>query len=720
MTVSTAFQEAIDLVDDTKTLTFSFSNTYADLEWSYSGLAITGGSDTACEFGAAALLDAMGFRFWTPQSEFWKLPDTIPTDLSASRQSYWIPSNRIFLVYGHSWAGTNGASRALLNDTYAKWQTLNGVSLDSYPAGHRWNNIITSNEAFFAANPDLIRLTRQGQRTFNLAGISGTANYDLLAEFCAAFMLQQGLNEFDRTNFDPIDGDDNSSDLVFPFSLAVATRMRAGTDAIGGIPAQQGNPNAQIGVYAYAGHRLPPAQPYKPGVFSQIALAFNSTGLTYQDLIEQHGSKADAIGLREYLDTQVWSQGNPMVNARTKRGYLNAYDAYRAAGVAGTNSEFTANWLVNIVAARAAVLKFRTGTVNELALIDELIADVFDGDQAVKSLYLYWTDPFSAFHKWSLKQTFDYVNAMRAGWYRTHFERLCVILYRFYRVDNYQEYSLTRSGDVADSFGLAVQDLLSKVTAVRDDDIIHSYAFIRQQANNKLSDYPSLKFSADPEPAWFSSPVAPTNAEFASDYAALTAETARDEALDSTDFVLKFVEPVPTGNNTISDRFYCEGLANYVVAGPSIVSVTDETLDETVVTEYGAGFHTFSVSGKYTVSFSGGFLFLDTFPSVRKDPDGAGNRHYLFVPPSAAGQVDLEPSSRWSFYDKGQSRKDWVPATPFPDLGPGQVAVDNANTRGSMTNVNCNRYLSPHPNVVLMARKMANRAGGGSKIRIAS
>jgi len=718
MTISTAFQDVIDLVDDTKVLTFTLSNSYADLEWSYSGLDITGGSDTACELGAAALLDAMGFRFWTPQTAFWKLPDAIATDLSASRQSYWIPSNRIFLVYDHSWAGTNGASRALLNDAYTKWQRLNGVFLDSYPAGHRWNNIITSNEAFFDANPALLRTIPQGQRTFNLAGVAGTADYGLLAELCAAFLLQQGLNEFNRTNFDPIDGDDNPSDLVFPFALEVATRMRAGTRSIGGIAAQQGVPDAQIGVYAYAGHRLPPASDYKPGVFSQIALAFNATGLTYQELIEQHGAKADGIGLREYLDTQVWSQGNPMVNARAKRGYLDAYDAYRAAGVVGTNSEFTANWLVNMIAARAAVLKFRTGTVNELVLIDELVADVFGGDEVVKDLYLYWTDPFSAYHKWSLKQTFDYVEAMADGWYKTQFERLCVILYRFFRVDHYQQYGLSRTGDVADDFGVAVQDLLSKVAAVRDDDIIHSYAFIRQQANNKLSDYPSLKFNASPEPSWFASPVAPTHAEFVSDYAALTAETARDDALDSTDFVLKFVEPVSIGNNTISDRFYCEGLANYVVAGPARLTITDEQNGEVTRANYGKGFHAFSVFGNYTVQFSSGFVFLDTFPSVRKDPDSVGNRHYLFVPPGAAGQVDLEPASRWSFWDKGATRKDWTPSATFTELGPGQVAVDNVNTRGTMTNVNCNRYLSPHPNVVLMARKMANRAGRGSKVRI--
>lgn len=109
---------------------------------------------------------------------------------------------------------------------------------------------------------------------------------------------------------------------------------------------------------------------------------------------------------------------------------------------------------------------------------------------------------------------------------------------------------------------------------------------------------------------------------------------------------------------------------------------------------------------------------MDTFPFVRKDPDGTTRNHWLYVPATVAGAVELSAGSRWSFYDASASRKDWTPTALFPDLGPGQVAVDNINTRGPLTNSNCNRYLSPRADLALMTRTMARRAGPVSTIRI--
>lgn len=718
MAISSYFQDAIDLVDSAKVLSFTVDASYEALEWSYSGLDVVGGSDAACAIGAAALLDAMGFRFYAPMTKFWKLPSSIPTGLFRARGASWIPSASTFLVYGHSWGGSNAASRALLNDAYQQWATLCGVNLSSYPAGHRWWNVISNSEEFFENNPDLIK-PHGGQSTFDLPALHGTSRWDYLAEYCAAFLLSAGLNEFNRTNFDPVDGDNNPSDLVYPFSLEVVTRMRAGTSAIGGIPEQAGVPDAQIGLYAYAGHRLPPSQPYKPGVYVQVALAFNSTGMTYQELFDAHGPLSDGIAIREYLDTQTWSDGKPMGNARNRVGYLDRYDAFQAAGALAVHSEFTANWLVNMVMARSHVVKFRTGVENTPAIIDEMVSDIFGGDEAVKELYTYWTRPTASYNKWALRQSFDIVDGMENSWYKTFFKQLLTIYYQFHRCENAATYGIVRNpGQPDDTFGTEISKLLSWVTAVRDDDIIHSYAFLRQEANAALSDYPHLKLNAAPEPAWFASSYAPTESDWLSALGAIRAETVRDPALDGDDLVLRSVTPVSSRDQTPATKYRSiEGVTMYAVVGPSRVKLTDVPSEEISYIEYGPGFHYTDFSPNHLIEWEGGMVFMNTFPEVRKDPDGTDLNHWLFVPSSVAGDVKLLPEVRWAFYDEEVTRKDWNPTTTFPDLGPGQCAVDNVNTRGTISNENCNRFISPLATIALMPRELAVRSGPVSTIR---
>lgn len=718
MTIPVHYQNAINLVDPTKVLVFTVDPSYGGMEYSYSGLSIVGGSDSACCAGASALLDAMGFRFYAPPSRYWKLPSTIRTDLSRGRGENWIPGNVIFLVYGHSWAGSHAASRALLNNAYTQWKYLAGCNDSSYPAGHRWGNIISNSTAFFTENPDLVKPLGLTQ-TFDLDGIVGTPRYDVLVEYCAAFLLRAGLNEFSRTHMDGVDGDGHEPDVFYPFTLAVASKMRTGTAAIGGIPAQAGVPSAQIGVYAYAGHRLPPTLPYKPGVYTQVALAFNSTDLTYAQLIEQHGALADAIALREYLDTQVWSGGRPFNNGRANPAYLNTYNGYQPYGVREVNSEFTANWLVNMVFARAAILKFRTGSIDYPAIIQEIAANIYNNDAAVIELFNYWADSQVPYSKYSLRQSFDIVAKMATSWYKTEFQQLLTIYWLYHKTERAAEYGIVRApGEPGDTFAAAISKLLSWVVAVRDSEIMHSYAFMRQEANSALRDYPHLIFNATPEPAWFASPALPTSADWTEAYADIVADTIRDPALDGTDLAVKTVAPVASGSTTPATAYYCDGVANYIVLGPSTLTVTDVETNETETVSFGNGYHKFGTNGQFRVEWNGGVVFLDTFPMVRKDPDGTALRHWLYVPASAAGRVDLRPASRWSFYDEETARKDWTPSVQFPDLGPGQVAVDNDNTRGTITNGNCNRYLSPRADIALMPRDLAARGGAVSFINV--
>jgi hypothetical protein len=525
MTISPHFQAEIDEVDPTKTLVFVVNTTtYDDFEWSYIGLTVTGGSELACEYGASALMEAMGFRWYIPEtttnSHFTVRPVSIPTNLTAAKQSYWLENVSLFLVYGHAFGSTLAASRDLLTTSQQKWVALNGWEKSAFPAGHRWSNIVAANIPFFQAHPKLIRggdptaagvkfnlgagvtitnaspgvvtyartshnthlLVAGDPVTFSTTGVlpsplaAGTTYYvsatgltttafsvaatpggaaintttdgsgahileipdedmELLEDLCAAYMLKVGLNLWQRTNFDASDGDVHSSDQVFPFANRVVAKMRAGTAAMApvgtwpGIPAQTGVSDCAVGLYGYAGHEQPPTNSASPGVYTLVALAFNGTELSFTELIEGHGAKADAVAVREYLDTQIWSQGYPLRGK--KDGYFETYNDYKAAGMAAMTTEYSANWFANMVMIRCAIRKFKTGTYTYTQALADLMDDVFDNDPAVEDLLTLWSEVGENYNSFNLARSFDLVDAMAESWYKEYFKYYMVVLHKW-------------------------------------------------------------------------------------------------------------------------------------------------------------------------------------------------------------------------------------------------------------------------------------------------
>lgn len=707
------FQDKVDLVDPTKTLVFTLdAGTHQPLEWSYSGLTITAGSQLALQYGASELLEQMGFRFYAPSEQFHVLPATIPTGLTAAKQQFWMPGSSIFLVYGHSWGGPLVALREPLTNSFERWQILNGLRTSAFPAGHRWGNIVTSNLAYFQANPQLIlnagtalaSSSAAAKAHFDLS-VTG-ADYDNLVMICAAQLLRDTtrINEFNRTGFDPSDGDDWSSDDVFGFTSDVVTQMRAGTSPIGGIPAQAANPTIAVGLYAYAGHRLPPSIDVAPGVYTQVATAFNQTGLTYVELMQGHGAKVDFLGIREYLDTQVWSDSKPLINGRAKSNYFDVYDDYHSAGARGTNCEFGANWLVNIVQMRMYLRKIRTGTCSFADARNDVVGDLFGDDPDVHAIYNYWYDPAETFNTFSLRRSFDIIAAMTDSWYKTYFQQYVTII----KEDRYLPAKMP--GDPEDQYPAAISQMLKHITGIAAYDIMHCYAFIRQRANTNLDEYPTIKWGTQPPPDWFANPQEPTEAEFDAAYAELQADTVRDADLDSTDNVLVTGIVPRVAPTAAATKFRTVGSARFMFVGPGNVYVT-EVGGGTVETFYNEGPHVFVVQGTTDTTCAGGYLFLDSFPETRKDSDGTARNHWLYIPWRMEGIVAMEADSRVRFYDQNGMlnllRETAAEYVSPANLGPGQIRIDNVNTRGKFRNYSGCRYISMIPSVALIPRVIA-------------
>lgn len=809
MAISTHFQDEIDEVDPTKILVFVVNTSTYDLfEFSYSGLTITGGSDLACEYGASALMHDMGFAWWAPETDaneghFTVRPASINTGLAQSKTSYWMQSASIFLTYGHSWDDIYGntigdASRAQLVDAENKWATLNSVLTNAWPAGHRWEGIINNNQDYFSPRQHLLEGASLGSDSVKLnISAASPAEYDELTELFASEMLKSGLNVFNRTNADPTDGDQNPSDEVYPFLLEVVTKIRSGTSAIASHPPRAGVATAQIGCYAYAGHRDEPTLAYTPGVYTQIALGFTPKD-RWLPLIQGHGAKADAVFLREYYavnDPTPWS-------SRTRATYFDDYDDYYAAGTLGFAAEASAYYLNNILMFRCAIRKYKTGDVSFAEELDAMMAAVFDDDPAVRELYEYWASP-EFYNEYTLRRSFEIVGEMADSWYKTYFKRVLVILAKYeylpaqdttlggtmspnpfattsgsnlitvthanhghvtgdmvlfrdaaavggivptgpyaitvlssgsYRVTHGSAATSTATGGTGsttlrylweenpnDEFRPAFSSIMANVVWLRRYAIFHSYGFMRQEANGAVNvHYPTLRYNWSPRPAWFTTPVAPTDAEFDDYYETLLARTPHDTYLDSDDLALVTgITPAITAT-TPATRFATYNTAKLKFIGPGSVTLHiinsdgDPVSDST--TSYGSGIHDILVGNIATISHNGGHLFLDTFSEVRKDPDDTGQNHWLYIPAREAGQVVMRAGGRWRFVDaNGEFNLFPESNVSYQDpanLGPGQVAINNTNTRGTFFNMNCNRYVSMHPNRMLMPVALAEEEFG--------
>jgi hypothetical protein len=726
MAVSAHFQSEITAVDATKSLAFVLNpGTHDEFEFSYSGsgnvYTITSGTELGCEYGAAQLLYDLGYRFYASNPEFWKRPASINMALTQAATTWWFPSSQMFLVYGHSWGGSKAAWRTTLNNQHAKWQTLVGLLTSPFPAGHRWGGIVTPNLAWLQANPQVVKNGLNGMPPIKPAAatyfdltITG-ADYTNLVNICAAQLISEGVNTWKATHFDPADGDTNTSQNVFQFAKDVCTAVRAGTPAIGTHPARTGIAGARLGVYAYAGHRDPHSVDLEDKVYVQIALGF-STGTvatTYEELVAYHGDVAAFIALREYLSTEVWDAGYPL-SAKNADGYFDRYDSFYNSGAIGANSECGANWLANFTMLPAYIHKCRTGVTLPFATLNaQIVEDIFDDDPAVLEYLNYIGNPGVGWDKWALRQCMDHINDMVDGWYKTYFEQVATI----WEADM----TLPAKTPVNDTYRTAISQMLKWATGVAPDDIMHSYAKIRQRANAALSDpyYKDLMFSAAPEPDWFANATAPTHEEFLTAYAAAQANTVRDADLDSTDLVLVTGITPRVAATAPATVFYTVGRSTYKYVGPGTVTIQrvngglSYPVGSPVSTVYGDGIHTIvlGLGEESSVSCVGGHLFLDSFPKIRKDPDQSGRMHWLYIPTRMTGAVNLESGSRLTIFDQ-TGRLDIIPTTMVGYIspatrGPGQIRIDNTNTRGDFFNNNCNRYISMNPTVALLPRPIA-------------
>lgn len=709
MAISTAFNEELAVVDGTKSFTFTINTgTHTENEFSVAGYTVTAGSDAAAEHGAVEALYELGYRFWTPYRR--KRPGSLPSGgVTIAKTQRSMPFCRMYYNYSfHPLDPTNGSA------DFDRFVVLNGCDDDRRPVGHAWGTWYNDDTAWFNANPSYWSLV--GSRVvFDLANATA---FEQLAQR-AAFWIDNTsyLNAFNRGAWDAPDGDTLGSDLVWPWAARVVAILRS-TYSI---------TDAELGVYAYAGHRdyRGVAGEDLTGVYGQVALGFNDLGEGYPSLVDGWGNALGTgmLSLRGYGD--IAAQGGYRIpyGASTNLNFLLDYPSFITSGANGVNFETSGNWIKNVISHYTMMRVWAKGGTPATifaSVLSEYIADQCSNDSAVADLYNLWGKGGRE-NGFVLRQSMQIVDSMTGA----HKERYL----QFMALQTEFERAILRQYDGPYFTGVE-KAMRWAEWLYREDGSVHNYSIQRQEAgvgrttNQGRAD---LDITGSPQPHYFRFPAAPTTSDINNERALLERDYAYPEVAEPSDDMADWVEvtpPTPAGlangsftdANAIATRY----TARFIYSGPGNVTITNTDATGTAnVTSYGSGLHDITVIGEKTVTWSAGNMYLIPVPTVFVESlaaTGNGGVLWAFLPPSLTGWHLIEASSRLSIYDEDGRhdcrRRDDDFATWFPpqDLKTGTVCVFHQTT-GEFTLAGANPAISTSRTTMLMPRSLAEREG---------
>lgn len=742
------FQDEIDLVDVTKTLVFDPTPEpgYSFHEWSYDGLTIKAGSERALEQGAHALLTAMGFKWYAPFSNGAVIPAirpvSIPTNLTAPKQTFNITEASLQVSHG---VGSFVAvapwqnDRTDLEDSYDRYAILNCVSGDrqNNSAGHIWQGIISRNQAYFDANPQL--LDDVNPETFDLS-VTGQDRANLVM-ICAADSIDQGFNDENRRTFEPTDTTNHTTEEVVSLTKDVCIQIRAGTSAIGTHGAYAGVPGVKLNILAYRDHGVPPIDDYSEWLHVTVTDGFQFSGMSTNDIVAGWIPKAASVTVYYYVDLPSFDDCMP-INVKSD-WYSNRVESAVALGATGVNFECGINWLNTLILYRQLVVHARDGTGTYASALAEAKTDVFADDAAVENLYNLWYSDGKYFNKYDLATSFGYVDDMAAGWYKTAFQQYhCVVngwrLHRRLKLDHptYPWLGVpgltTKIQDTNDGGYVAATDPVPAsidtvqgwAFALRMEQIFHTYGFERATTNavlirdHYLDQYFHKNLSVpDVYPNWMYEPFAvkPTATDFANAKQLIDREVARPTAtvLDSEDLVLVTgITPLESGveqtgfelNRSNPEEVPRMRFKFVALSGGGSVTRSDTDGSNPVVTNYAEGMHEFFDSGIVLLTPSNGYLFCSWFPAG--EMGNVVDDYWVYAPKSADGQVRMRTT--------GAAYMNYPDQTVIgPDDGEGPFDWPTGHIRyrglgiGVHSLVNVNKWVSLKQDIALMPRAMA-------------
>lgn len=725
-------------------------------------LLIVGNSEKAAQHGVFDLLEQLGCR-WLIPSERWTIVPRTP-DLSVPViHRFGEPAYRFRSIwYAYGMGGDE--SKEILARDYQLWSRANRLGgIATFQTGHSYPHTVIKHWDEFQKHPEYFAMTEDGKRLppkhhqslcYSNSDVAGIFVQDRLAQLAEA--KAKNPHEF-MVSMDPNDGSvecycescrtlGNGSDQALHLANHVARALR------------ERYPDAAVGLYVYASHRLPPQKiKAEPNVFVQVAMAFNKTQYTYEELVRLWRQSVTAIGIREYFGVMAWDWGLPGRGRGASFSYMKRMiPRFKDWGAVSLSAEINANW-----GAFGPATYVATKLLWDVkADADEVANDFFEkafasGSTPMKELYALWDGNQRLtqrnLHQWFTKLG-EAVKATRGDdeGVRQRMEDMMAYLHYVVLFRAWQQ--AEQSGDPERAYA-ALKPLLTFSWRTRDRQVHHSYALQRRLVNTGAPVLRPLREGwrfNEPEAVWkdptpvtstelrslfakdvVAFPADPRSIEFSSNLALASQFTASQQYAPINQINVRgraqcFVMPAETrayrfrvvGRGTELELFDRE-------ADRSIRSVTLPTKETNAVEipleagrcyrleltpTMGGGDATFEWPADLPLAFeasedeplwtdAGGPLYF-LVPKGCEEVWCRGNPRLSLITP-AGKRIDVTPE----MYKEGQDAAR-VPVNPGED---GKLWTVWNQTRGSISFLNVPPYLSALPGRILLPEEVLDQ-----------
>lgn len=713
-------------------------------------LCVAGHTSLAVRHGAFALLEALGCRWlhpgerWTvaPHRTDWRLPEAKTFAAPEFRD------RKVFYAYGY---GIDESREALGRD-FGLWLRANRLGgLAPFRCGHSYPHTVGAYAEEFKAHPEYFGMTEEGtRRAFGTHESLCYSNPDVARIFIehrlVEFKAMREANPYAfMVSMDPNDGSSpcycdscralgNGSDQALYLANQVARALR------------KEYPDAAVGLYLYASHKLPPEKVKpEPNVYGQLAMAFNRTGFTYEELAQGwRAAGLQAMGIREYFGVEAWDWGLPGRGRGSNPTYMqDAIPRYKEWGATSLNAEMNANWGTFGPGLWVAARLLWDVDADVDAMLDDYYTSAFGpAAETMRALHAMWLEDSkltrSNLHAWltSVDRARQAVAESDAG-FRNRIEDMMAYMHYVVLFRGWERAAATKDRDKAYA---ALKPLLAFTWRIRERQVVHSYALQRRLVNSGAEVLRPLedgwRFN-DPEAVW-KDPTPMTSTElsrlfeqdvrnhppddrlvrFSSDLVPLersgTDETPSGHLRRTSVWHVR----VPDGRDAFSVRVEDGGLRGIELRDTGGVSLAKFGGIESEG-ENGAAALEVPAPGLYTVVLNGG-QYRPVFPGDLRVVGEASIRYpfpseyfgscYCYVP-RGTKTVLVKPGMRFSVQAPSwKARRDYYPSDEGPrecveiPVGEdgGKLWRVDASTRGAFYFLNIPPYVALDPGRMLV------------------
>ena len=477
---------------------------------------IAGNSPKALRDGVYALMEQLGCRWLVPSKRWTIIPKAAEVILPA-QQLVSVPDffyRSIWYAYG---VGNRGEPISdELDASYKTWCDANRLGgVTHYKIGHTYASTVGRHQAEFEAHPEYFAMAEDGTRLsfaqhqslcYSNPQVAKLFIEDKLAEL-RADKLENPDNYV--VSMDPNDGTKecfceeckklgNGSDQALHLANQVARELRKEfSDAV-------------VTMYAYASHRLPPEKiTVEPNIEIQVAMGFNKTQYTLEQLVDLWMKKVSSVGIRDYFGVMAWDWGLPGRGKASSYKYVSEnLPKYYSWGARAFNTETNANWASFGPASYLASKLLWNVKADPKAVYDDYFAKGFgNAASEVEELYSLFSRSQDLnrqnVHRWlaQLDKAFQAAKGEGDGVQ----QRLTDLAAFLHYAILYRQWELAlESGDQEKAYE-ALRPLLEFTWRIRDRNMVHAYALQRRLVNSGHDKIRPLregwKFN-DPEAVW--------------------------------------------------------------------------------------------------------------------------------------------------------------------------------------------------------------------------